>query len=234
MIEKVKIHPTALAKILEHTAFTNSERAGLLVGRPRNKSLLITDAAITRQKGTATHVELKDIDQASLAELLEKQSTDEIICGWYHSHPRMGADFFSSIDKDTQRRYQELFPNAVGLVVDPARFAVTGKFKDVDIHIYRVEKGKLKEPSFKLVSSPEEIVENTVTVIHREKAELTDILDKITERLRELYSKTGFLPKDYVTKKDLRRLSSDLVVTMLGWTFIVIILLIMVTILMSF
>ncbi|MFX1487110.1 MAG: Mov34/MPN/PAD-1 family protein [Promethearchaeota archaeon] len=234
MIGKVEIHPVALAKILEHTAFTNLERAGLLIGRLRNESLLITDAAITRQKGTATHVKLKDIDQASLAEFLRKQSTGEIVCGWYHSHPKMGADFFSSIDKDTQRRYQELFPNAVGLVVDPAKFAVTRKFKDADVHVYRVEKGKLKEPPFKLISRPEEVVENTVTVIHREKAELTDILDKITERLRELYSKTGFLPKDYVTKKDLRKLSSDLVVTMLGWTFIVIILLIMVTILMTF
>ncbi|MFX0097932.1 MAG: Mov34/MPN/PAD-1 family protein, partial [Candidatus Hodarchaeota archaeon] len=224
----------ALAKILEHTAFTKLERAGLLIGRLRNNSILITDVAITRQRGTATHVKLEDIDQASIAEFLQKQPTDEIICGWYHSHPKMGADFFSSIDKGTQQRYQDLFPNAIGLVVDAAKFALTGKLKDADIRIYRIEKAKLQEPPFKMVSSSEEIIENTVTVIHREKTELTDLLDKITERLRELYSRTGFLPKDYVTKKDLRKLSSDLVVTMLGWTFIVIILVIMVAILMSF
>ena len=146
----------------------------------------------------------------------------------------MGADFFSSIDKDTQQRYQELFPDAIGLVVDASKFALSGKFKDADIHIYRMEKGKLQEPPFKMVSGSEEILENTVTVIHRERTELSDLLDRITERLRELYSKTGFLPKDYVTKKDLRKLSSDLIVTMLGWTFIVTILLIMVTILISF
>ncbi len=146
----------------------------------------------------------------------------------------MGANFFSSIDKDTQQRYQELFPNAIGLVVDAAKFASTGRFKDADLRIYRVEKGRLQEPPLKLITSSEEIVENTVTVIHRERTGLSDLLDRITERLRELYSRTGFLPKDYVTKKDLRKLSSDLIVTMLGWTFIVIILLIMVTILMSF
>ena len=44
---------------------------------------------------------------------------NEVVIGWYHSHPNLGA-FFSGTDRYTQRHFFQ-HEHCLGLVVDPIR-----------------------------------------------------------------------------------------------------------------
>ncbi|NVM02429.1 MAG: Mov34/MPN/PAD-1 family protein [Candidatus Helarchaeota archaeon] len=142
---RILIHPMAFYKIIEHSSKDLSkEIAGYLIGKIKRGTIQITDTATTQQKGTSTHVKMIDLEIIKVTEQLEKRMTNEIIIGWYHSHPKMGAHFFSYTDINTQKRYQKFLPKAIGLVFDPHKFTLSSKFEDIDCHIYHIKEEKLQ------------------------------------------------------------------------------------------
>jgi 26S proteasome regulatory subunit N11 len=57
--------------------------------------------------------------------MLRQTGRNEIVVGWYHSHPGFGC-FLSSVDVSTQKNFEQLNPRFVAVVVDPIQ-SVRGK-----------------------------------------------------------------------------------------------------------
>ncbi|MHC1592153.1 MAG: Mov34/MPN/PAD-1 family protein, partial [Candidatus Helarchaeales archaeon] len=122
-----RVSPLAFHEMIEHASSSqNKEVGGFLIGRMEKECLVITDVETGRQVATGTHVMINDLEMARIAEELHRFSPDKFIIGWYHSHPGMGSHFFSHTDVSTQKRYQALFKNAVGIVIDPVKYMKTG------------------------------------------------------------------------------------------------------------
>ncbi|MHA1379064.1 MAG: Mov34/MPN/PAD-1 family protein [Candidatus Helarchaeota archaeon] len=142
---RILINPMAFYNILEHSSKDlKKEVAGYLIGKVKTNKLYISNTDTAHQKATSIHVQLNDLEMVKVAEKLEKRGAKEHIIGWYHSHPRLGAHFYSHTDINTQIRYQQLFPEAVGLVIDPAKFKATSRFSDIDCHLYHLKGEKLQ------------------------------------------------------------------------------------------
>ncbi|MHA1237939.1 MAG: Mov34/MPN/PAD-1 family protein [Candidatus Odinarchaeia archaeon] len=160
----VLINPVALAKILAHCTSANTEVAGLLLGRVVNKTLIIEDTFTGLQYGSQTHVKLSEYVQLKAFE--KANNAGRIICGWYHSHPGMGANFMSRTDILTQQTYQKLLPESVALIVDPRGFKESMDFKELDIHVYRVSSsGDPEHVKFDLEINPENLIPSIYTLL---------------------------------------------------------------------
>jgi proteasome lid subunit RPN8/RPN11 len=187
----LQIYPMALAKMIQHTSSNiHKEVAGYLIGRvPDKQTVEITDVAIARQQGTSVHVSLNDEDQALIAERLEREELNEVIVGWYHSHPRMGAHFFSSTDVSTQKRYQYFLDQAVGLVLDPSKYIMSGLVADLDIHAWRVDENELsRDIPYKILKDPEKSVLNILDHLKRQKvleSAVTQIIYSLNPKLEQ-------------------------------------------------
>ena len=115
----VKLKKAALEDIIRHAQSARNEIAGLLLGSMRGNTLIVSDSVTGEQSGTATHVVLNDEFLVRVASEYGQQGKKKSIVGWYHSHPSLGC-FVSGTDFETQKRFQALFPDAVGLVIDPS------------------------------------------------------------------------------------------------------------------
>jgi 26S proteasome regulatory subunit N11 len=116
----VKLKKKVLEKIREQARSSPAnEVAGFLLGIIRRKTLFISDVITGKQRSSATHVALEDEFLITAANEYGRLGKRKSIVGWYHSHPSLGC-FVSSIDFATQKRFQALFPDAVGLVIDPS------------------------------------------------------------------------------------------------------------------
>ena len=144
---KVQINSAALEKIREHSASSDQEVAGLLIGQFKDDVLVITQVATGSQIGTAASVELSADVQGQLAEKLIEGNENQSIVGWYHSHPRLGV-FMSGTDVRTQTNYQAYFPHAVGLVIDPSKS---------DFKVFQVSDGRYHELVTETVRNDTEI-----------------------------------------------------------------------------
>ena len=188
------VYPMALAKMIHHTSSNvHKEVAGFLIGKvPDEKTVEITDIAIARQKGTSVHVTLNDQDQALIAERLEQEELNEVIIGWYHSHPKMGAHFFSSTDVATQKRYQFFLKQAVGLVLDPYKYIMSGQPTDLDIHAWRVgEGGASSDVPFKILKQTNKSIINILEHLQRQKVlkqAVSQIIYSLNPKLEESIS----------------------------------------------
>jgi proteasome lid subunit RPN8/RPN11 len=158
-VRPIEIFPGVLSLILSRSARAErTEIGGFLYGKIRRNRLLITGATFPRQVGTRTHVSINDVDMALLAEELAEKGTGEVIVGWWHSHPGLGAGFMSGTDVSTQLRYQAFFPDAVALVVDPMRFSESLNLAHLDLHVYTVEGRKAKDLDYVYAHDPKEII----------------------------------------------------------------------------
>ncbi len=135
---RARIYPLAFGKILKHS-LTNLEREviGLLIGKFQGQVLEIWDAVTGEQYGKQGFVELNQEIQAEVAERLQKEKKGLSIVGWYHSHPGLGV-FLSGTDISTQKLYQQLYPKAVALVIDPLLYSKTGNISDIKFKVFRV------------------------------------------------------------------------------------------------
>lgn len=124
----VFIHDACRKVVAEHVAERDTELGGLLIGRvfgsvgedgsSTRVGAVEICKAVRSQDYETTHISLAmDASVWTLA----RASLDEgeVIVGWYHSHPDLGA-FFSGTDQQTQRT---IFPHdySVALVSDPVR-----------------------------------------------------------------------------------------------------------------
>ncbi|MDD5239904.1 MAG: Mov34/MPN/PAD-1 family protein [Candidatus Nanoarchaeia archaeon] len=107
-------------------AHPGMECAGLLIGTVKDGVLVISDVFLCkRARGTHVSIEIDPIDFIDALKTLKKE---EGIYGWAHSHPGFGP-FMSGTDVTTQRDFQNLFPMAVALVLDPFHYgAIEFKF----------------------------------------------------------------------------------------------------------
>lgn len=122
---EIAITAHAHAAALQHLAGHPEECGGLLLGEvfadgddpARSRAVLVTQA-VAAEEFASTAISLRmssDVWERARRRL----GPLELIVGWYHSHPGLGA-FFSATDRRTQRAF---FPHAysVGWVVDPSR-----------------------------------------------------------------------------------------------------------------
>ncbi len=148
-MSNVIIYEKALDTAVRHAQGSpDNEIIGVLVGRQKGTDLVITDA-IPSQHGHADNVSVSLLNefQALVAEKLMRGGSNDYIVGIYHSHPGFGC-FFSDTDIGTQQRIQQMFPQAVAMVIDP--FQKTG----IDYRFYRVESGKAIELTPMLAREP--------------------------------------------------------------------------------
>ena len=121
---QIAITAHAHAATLRHLAGHPEECGGLLLGEvfadgddpARSRAVLVTQA-IAAEGFASTAISLRmssDVWERARGRL----GPLELVVGWYHSHPGLGA-FFSATDRRTQRAF---FPHAysVGWVVDPS------------------------------------------------------------------------------------------------------------------
>jgi proteasome lid subunit RPN8/RPN11 len=185
----IRIYPGVLSRILARAKQVGRvEIGGFLVGQVQGSRILVKGASFPRQSGTATHVTINDEDMARLADALHERGDGDVILGWWHTHPGMGAHFMSGTDIATQQRYQAIFPKAIAMIVDPQKFSRTLDFDDLDLHVYRIAKRDVKDLRYSLVHEPKEVIPDLTKLLLRLDATTRVVLeDTWFERmLREL------------------------------------------------
>ena len=137
----VRLCTSVLRKFLEFDkSRPNIESLAFLIGHIANDVLVVSDCFIGEQSASGAHVSANEEMLIQAVVAIETRSED--IIGWIHSHPGMGAHFFSQTDTRTQLLFQSQFPAAIGVVVDGNKFFRNGNIKDLDIHIFRVTNEK--------------------------------------------------------------------------------------------
>ena len=162
---RVRIYPLALGKIIKH-ALTDLENeiAGLLVGKylKRGDVLEIWDTVTGNQKSAPGFVYLDEETIGAAAEWVLNNRPGLYVVGWYHSHPGIGV-FLSGIDVETQRRYQKMFSKAVALVIDPLKYAKTGRLSDLDFAVFRINrKGQVVRLATSIGIQRQKLLESTI------------------------------------------------------------------------
>ena len=66
-----------------------------------------------------------EVFQTKMMEMLSETGRNEVVVGWYHSHPGMGC-FLSGVDIEMQHGFERLHKRSVAVVVDPIQ-SVRGK-----------------------------------------------------------------------------------------------------------
>ena len=126
--ETVYISSIALLKMLKHgRAGVPMEVMGLMLGEfVDDYTVNVVDVFAMPQSGTGVSVEaVDDVFQAKMMDMLKQTGRDQMVVGWYHSHPGFGC-WLSSVDVNTQKSFEQLNSRAVAVVVDPIQ-SVKGK-----------------------------------------------------------------------------------------------------------
>ncbi|CCK69999.1 proteasome regulatory particle lid subunit RPN11 KNAG_0D02500 [Huiozyma naganishii CBS 8797] len=126
--ETVWISSIALLKMLKHgRAGVPMEVMGLMLGEFIDEyTIQVVDVFAMPQSGTGVSVEaVDDVFQAKMMDMLKQTGRDQMVVGWYHSHPGFGC-WLSSVDVNTQKSFEQLNSRAVAVVVDPIQ-SVKGK-----------------------------------------------------------------------------------------------------------
>lgn len=138
--KEILMSANAIAKCLTIDSMDHTkESAGVLIGYidKDTDTLIITDMDTGKQKQTATYVVIDDEALVQIVKDLQDRERKEYIVGWWHTHPGYGT-FLSGTDKGTQRTYQNLFPEAVAMVIDPSKYYGSKNQKDLDISFFRL------------------------------------------------------------------------------------------------
>ena len=112
-------------RVLQHLGDSEIEQGGLLLGEvftrdgstdaARSQAVLLTQAVAAEDffgSGVSLRMESDLWEKARAA-----RGPRELVVGWYHSHPGLGA-FFSGTDRRTQAAFFTQ-PYSVGWVIDP-------------------------------------------------------------------------------------------------------------------
>lgn len=124
-LPSVVLWPEALLAAWSHVAGSPFERGGLLLGEPllaangdTAPALVSVRRAVAGDGSSASSVSLR-LDTGVWDAARSALQPSEVIVGWFHSHPDLGA-FFSGTDRRTQAGF---FSHAfsLGWVIDPVR-----------------------------------------------------------------------------------------------------------------
>ena len=115
------------------------EVMGLMLGEfVDDYTIKVVDVFAMPQSGTGVSVEAVDpVFQQKMLEMLKQTQRNEMVVGWYHSHPGFGnidnlllllliiklitliGCWLSGVDINTQQSFEQLNPKAVAVVIDP-------------------------------------------------------------------------------------------------------------------
>ena len=126
--EQIYISPLSLLKMLRHgKAGIPLEVMGLMLGDyVDDYTVKCLDVFSMPQSGTETTIEsIDERFQVRMVEMLKQTGRNEIVVGWYHSHPGYGC-WLSSTDINTHKTFEQQVPRTVAVVVDPIQ-SVRGK-----------------------------------------------------------------------------------------------------------
>ena len=126
--EQIYISPLSLLKMLRHgKAGIPLEVMGLMLGDYIDEyTVTCKDVFAMPQSGTETTIESIDEGfQVKMVEMLKQTGRNDIMVGWYHSHPGFGC-WLSSTDINTQKTFEKQQERTVAVVVDPIQ-SVRGK-----------------------------------------------------------------------------------------------------------
>lgn len=100
---------------------------GLMLGEfVDDFTIHVVDVFAMPQSGTGVSVEAVDeVFQTRMTDMLKQTGRDQIVVGWYHSHPGFGC-WLSSVDINTQQSFERLQKRSVAVVIDPIQ-SVRGK-----------------------------------------------------------------------------------------------------------
>jgi proteasome lid subunit RPN8/RPN11 len=119
----IAVDAAAADDVLRHLGSHDAERGGLLLGEvyaegasPSGSRVVHVTQSVAATDFASSGVSLR-MESGVWEEARSRLRPAELVVGWYHSHPGLGA-FFSHTDRRTQRGF---FPHAysVGWVVDP-------------------------------------------------------------------------------------------------------------------
>lgn len=117
----IVVDPPGRLDVERHLAASSDEQGGLLVGEVFTRgdgtiAAVLVRAGVAALDFASSGVSLR-MEAGVWTRAREALRAQELIVGWYHSHPGLGA-FFSMTDRRTQRAF---FPHAfsVGWVRDP-------------------------------------------------------------------------------------------------------------------
>ena len=102
--EQIYISSLALLKMLKHCrAGVPLEVMGLMLGEVIDDyAIKVVDVFAMPQSGTSVSVESVDpVYQQDMLDMLKQTQRNEVVVGWYHSHPSFGC-WLSSVDINTQ------------------------------------------------------------------------------------------------------------------------------------
>jgi len=146
-LESIILHKNAFEKIksISKSIFEKEKKEviGFLIGYLHESSIEIIDVVFPEQTANRTYVEVEE--EVSLVNALikaEKQGTNEICLGWYHSHPGFRC-FLSATDIETQIHWQKVNPRNIALVYDPVHSEIKAfrieiqndAFKQIDVSL---------------------------------------------------------------------------------------------------
>jgi hypothetical protein len=121
----VALQTAAIRDAWDHVRPSLLERGGLLLGEAFcagadevRVALVYVRAAVQSREGDATPLSLR-MDAGVWDAAREALRPGEVVVGWYHSHPGIGA-FFSDTDRRTQAGFFSR-PFSLGWVIDPQR-----------------------------------------------------------------------------------------------------------------
>ena len=126
--EQIYISPLSLLKMLRHgKSGIPLEVMGLMLGDyVDDYTVKCLDVFAMPQSGTETTIEsIDEAFQVKMVEMLKQTGRNEIVVGWYHSHPGYGC-WLSSTDINTQKTFEQQVKRTVAVVVDPIQ-SVRGK-----------------------------------------------------------------------------------------------------------
>lgn len=103
------------------------EVMGLMLGQFVDEyTVTVVDVFAMPQSGTGVSVEAVDpVFQTKMLDMLKQTGREEMVVGWYHSHPGFGC-WLSGVDINTQQSFEQLNPRLVAVVIDPVQ-SVRGK-----------------------------------------------------------------------------------------------------------
>ena len=146
------------------------EVIGLLTGHIENADtplacLVITDAFPI---GHGDDISAQIHNPQSMVRVYKESSKrNQIILGWYHSHPSYGA-FMSDTDYQTQVRYQRLGSGSpdtapVALVIDPTR--ISNRSHGFKIFRLKPDLKTWEEPRFEVLNCPLETLPDLISTL---------------------------------------------------------------------
>ncbi|NHI92742.1 MAG: hypothetical protein EAX96_09605 [Candidatus Lokiarchaeota archaeon] len=151
---KTIIYFEVLNTIFQHAnSFSSKEVGGFLFGLIKNNKLFIKRAYRGKKSGSSIHIEISKFEMIKAIEEMNIKHPNLKLIGWYHSHPGMGAHFFSQTDINTQLNYQVFFPEAKALVIDTKKKAIKPILIPFDLQAWRVKNNKAEKVEFFLENS---------------------------------------------------------------------------------